>query len=133
MGLFSSRFPQAYLLRLVSTPDERKTFQQGHISTLNFVEGDIVCGVYRVAARTESKVEFEMKPMGIVQGGRLVIGIEANGDELVCSSETVMWKRAGEKRLMPLEMGVARWMHELASWWLLDSGTRYLAALKQTS
>lgn len=133
MRLFSTRFPQAYLLRLISSPEGRASFTASHISSLDFIPGDLVCGMYRVTLRTEHTVEFEMKPVGVVKGGRMVIGIVQNSDELLCSSETIMWKDAGEKGLMPLEMGVARWMHELASWWLLDSGTRFLKAFKKSN
>ncbi|RDL38548.1 uncharacterized protein BP5553_02888 [Venustampulla echinocandica] len=133
LSLFSSRFPQAYLIRMVSTPEEKRTFKHDYIRALDFKEGDLVCGAYRVAVRTKGKVEFEIKTMGIVKGGRMVISIEEKADEWECSSETVMWKRVGEKSPMPLERGILKWSHELASWWLLDSGTRYLMGLKKQS
>lgn len=133
MGFFSSRFPQSYLLRFVVPFEQKKTFSEDHISNLDFKEGDVVCGLYRVTARTKNKVEFEMTPVGIVQGGRMSIGIQRKGDEWICSSETVMWKKAGEKELMPLERRAIRWMHELAAWWLLEAGTRYLIDLKKSN
>jgi hypothetical protein len=132
MRLFSSRFPQAYMLRLISPKEDRISFASKYISNLEFIEGDLVCGMYRVVARTACTVEFEMKPVGIVKGGRMVVGVERNGEEWVCSSKTLMWKDAAEKGLMPLELRAMRWLHELAAWWLLDSGTRFLRGLKKT-
>lgn len=129
MSLFSRRFPQAYILRLISTQENRKTFNPIYISTLDFKEGDVVNGLYRVAARNGGKVEFDMAPIGILKGGRMVIGVERRGEELICSSRVVMWKEAGEKGSMPLERAVPMWLHEIVSWWLLDSGTRYLTEL----
>ncbi|KAL2065690.1 hypothetical protein VTL71DRAFT_3360 [Oculimacula yallundae] len=130
MSLFS-RLPQAYLLKTISDPEERKTFDTSYISTLDFKVGDLVHGIYRVVARSEGRVEFEVKPLGVVKGGRLVIAIEKVGEEVVCSSETVMWKAVGEKGLLPLEKGFARFMHEIASWGLLRSGTKYLMTLEE--
>jgi len=126
-----SRLPQAYLLKTIADPEERKTFEVDYITTLEFKEGDLVHGFYRVIARSEGKVEFALKPLGVVKGSRLVIAIERRADEFVCSSETVMWKDAGEKGLMPLERRLAKWMHEIASWGLLRSGTKYLMSLKE--
>ncbi|KAH6716023.1 hypothetical protein BKA61DRAFT_602364 [Leptodontidium sp. MPI-SDFR-AT-0119] len=125
-----SRLPQAYLLKTMADPEDRKTFEADYISTLDFKEGDLVHGIYRVIARSDGKVEFALKPLGVVKGSRLVVAIERKGDELVCSSETAMWKYAGEKGLMPLERRLMKWMHEIASWGLLRSGTKYLMGLK---
>ncbi|KAG4443284.1 hypothetical protein IFR05_001228 [Cadophora sp. M221] len=125
-----SRLPQAYLLKTIADAEERKTFETDYISTLDFKEGDLVHGIYRVIARSGGEVEFALKPLGVVKGSRLVIAIERKGDEFVCSSETVMWKDAGERGLMPLERGIMKWMHEIAAWGLLRSGTKYLMSLK---
>jgi hypothetical protein len=126
-----ARLPQAYLLKTISDTEKRKTFETDYVTTLDFKEGDLVNGIYRVKARSEGKIEFELMPIGVVKGSRLVIGIERKGDDFVCSSETVMWKDAGEKGLMPLERSVTKWMHEIAAWWLLRSGTKYLMSLKK--
>lgn len=91
-------------------------------------------------SRTHQKVEFEILPLSgmgdVVQGGRLAISIvpgDATGDtkSLMICTETVMWKREGEKGLMPLEMAVGRWMHEVASWWLLDAGGNFLKKMSE--
>jgi hypothetical protein len=127
MTRFSS-FPQAWVLRLIS---DRATFKKTYIEKLEFKDGDVVCGVYRVVLRTEEKVELLMK-QGSVEG-RLVVGIEPEGEDLVFYSETVMWKGKGDKTVMPLERAVPKWLHELASWWLLDLGTNYLIGLRKGS
>ncbi|KAN0111108.1 hypothetical protein V8E51_007495 [Hyaloscypha variabilis] len=127
MTRFSS-FPQAWLLRLIS---DHTTFKKTYIEKLEFKDGDVVCGVYRVVLRTEEKVELLMK-QGSVEG-RLVVGIEPKGEDMVFYSETVMWKGKDDKTVMPLERAVPKWLHELASWRLLDLGTNYLVDLRKSS
>jgi hypothetical protein len=72
-----------------------------------------------------------MKQGGIE--GRLVVGIEPKGEDMIFYSETVMWKGKDDKTVMPLERAVPKWLHELASWWLLDLGTNYLVGLRKSS
>ncbi|KAF3385058.1 hypothetical protein F1880_002395 [Penicillium rolfsii] len=127
-----SRFPQALMIRLISrAPEEQRSFQASHISSLDFNKGDLVCGVYRVIARTENKVEFElnMKHMEFTNG-RLALSFRETESEVVFSSETLMWRRSDEAQAMPLEKPLPRWMHETATWWLLDSGVKYLMELE---
>ncbi|KAH8667343.1 hypothetical protein BGZ60DRAFT_409057 [Tricladium varicosporioides] len=131
MCLFSSRFPQAWILRLMCTREERASFTQGYLQNLKFEEGDLVNGVYRILVRSGGKVELELKTAGAMQGGRLLIEIVESGDNYMFVNETVMWKEAGEKAQMPMERGLAKGLHELASWWLLDAGTRFLIGLKE--
>ncbi|KAJ5558228.1 hypothetical protein N7535_008443 [Penicillium sp. DV-2018c] len=127
-----SRFPQALLLAMASkTPEQKRSFKKEHLDTLDFEVGDLVCGVYRVVTRSKDRVEFEMglEKMEFAQG-RLGISFREEGGNAVFCSETVMWKRAEEGRKMPLERGVVRWLHEIASWWLIDSGVRYVVDLE---
>lgn len=127
-----TRFPQALVIRLISrTPEEQRSFKSSHISSLDFNKGDLVCGVYRVVARTKNKVEFEitMKNMEFVNG-RLAISFRETESEVVFSSETLMWRRSDETQAMPMEKPLLRWMHETASWWLLDSGVKYLMEIE---
>jgi hypothetical protein len=123
-----SSLPQAWALRLIS---DRATFKKDYIEKLEFKDGDVVCGLYQVVLRTEEKVELFMKE-GNVEG-RLVVGIKPKGEDMVFYSETVMWKGKDDKTVMPLERAVAKWLHELASWWLLDLGTNYLVGLRKGS
>lgn len=131
-----SRFPQALMLAMVSeTPEQKGSFKSSHIEALDFREGDLVCGAYQVKLRRKHKVEFEIKTQGMdFAEGRLVISlgeIDQDGENLmVFSSETAMWRRAEEKRRMPLERIGLRWMHETAAWWLLGSGVKYLMDLE---
>ncbi|KAL4894716.1 hypothetical protein BDV59DRAFT_200528 [Aspergillus ambiguus] len=122
-----ARFPQAWILRLVVPPVERKTFSASHLQSLNFDKGDLVCGVYRVEERTPDKVVFKLLFKGPVSG-RLVIRYTEEGDEVVYHSETAMWTRfekedkTSRRASMPLEKPLLRFLHEMAAWWLLESG-----------
>ncbi|KAJ5355901.1 hypothetical protein N7517_010510 [Penicillium concentricum] len=132
-----SRSPQALMLAMASkTSEQKESFGTGHLSELDFEVGDLVCGAYRVVVRSKDRVEFEIKVEAVdfVQG-RLSISFEEDGSHgeermVVFSSETVMWKRKDEVRKMPLERPPVRWMHETVTWWLLDSGVRYLVYLE---
>ncbi|KAJ5312807.1 hypothetical protein PENANT_c007G00150 [Penicillium antarcticum] len=127
-----SRFPQALMLKMaLRTPEEKHSFKRSHISCLDFKEGDLACGIYRVKLRKENRVEFEMqmKTMDFVNG-RLAISCQEKEDSIVFRSETVMWRKADESRIMPLERPAIRWMHETAMMWLIDSGARYLMDLE---
>jgi len=133
MKLFASRLPQGYILRLVVPREARRTFQHEYIKNLKFQKGDVVCGIFRVAVNTSTKVEFEMMPVpgtgNVLKGGRMAVFITPEsgcGENLIISTETITWKKEGEKGLLPLETMVGRWMHELAAWGLLDSGSRFL-------
>lgn len=129
-----SRFPQALMIRLLcGTEEEKQSFKASRISSLDFEKGDLVCGVYRVVGREKNKVEFEIKMKNLeFVDGRLAISFSEmkEDEEVVFSSETMMWRRADEKRSMPLEKSVLRWMHETAAWWLIDSGVKYLMDLE---
>ncbi|KAI2790024.1 hypothetical protein POX_d05527 [Penicillium oxalicum] len=127
-----SRLPQAWMIRLVSTtPEELQSFKASHLGSLNFDKGDLVCGAYRVVDRSENKVEFEIKMKNVdFFHGRLALGYREIGDHIVFSSETFMWRRTEERRPMPLEKPLLQWMHETASWWLLESGVKYLMELE---
>ncbi|KAI2702087.1 hypothetical protein DTO012A7_962 [Penicillium roqueforti] len=124
-----SRFPQALMLAMASKkPEQKQSFKTGYLAALDFEVGDLVCGVYRVVVRRRDRVEFEIKmeTVDFVEG-RLAISYEESSSleeegKVVFCSETVMWRRADEGRRMPLERPVLRWMHETASWWLMDSG-----------
>lgn len=131
-----SRFPQALMLSMMSKGSEqKKSFKKAHITSLDFKEGDLVCGVYQVKVRRRDKVEFEIHMHGVDHvEGRLSISfkeIEQDEEDLVMfCSETSMWRRAEEERRMPLERTALRWMHETAAWWLVDSGVKYLMDLE---
>jgi hypothetical protein len=127
-----TRFPQTLMIRLMSrAPEEQQSFKKAHLSSLDFTQGDLVCGVYRVIARSENKVEFEMtmKNMEFING-RLALSFRETENEVVFSSETLMWRRSDEKQAMPLEKPLLRWMHETAAWWLLDSGVKFLMEME---
>lgn len=150
MSAFARYLPQARIIKMMvrkSNPEAVRTLDPSFIERLDFVVGDIVCGVYKVLNRGDAVVEFGMvqpasttsqeskgKEEGAGQGfdGRLVIGLRHAGTSLEVYSETIMWRDTNRKGVvMPLERKIPRVLHELASWWLLDSGVMYLKGLKK--
>ena len=137
MSLFATRLPQAWFLKLAiihKVPALAPSFDPTHIQTLDFVNGDIVAGIYRVEVRSQTTCEFAMEtPQGVrtpPMDGRLVIRIEDTGQECVFVGETFQWKSVDQRGLvLPLERRAVRWLHEIAAWWLLDSGTGCLVEL----
>ncbi|KNG83563.1 hypothetical protein ANOM_009540 [Aspergillus nomiae NRRL 13137] len=132
-----SRFPQAWILRLNVAPADRITFHASHIRSLQFKEGDLVCGFYRVQERTPNKAVLELLFEGEVSG-RLVIRFWEESDDVVFCTETIMWTRKVnpgqiKRVIVPLENPVLRFLHEIAAWWLIDSGVTYLQDLKETT
>lgn len=128
-----SRFPQAWMLRMVfKSPEAKKTFGASFIQTLDFSPGDIVCGAYHVQVRSPTKVEFGMiSAAGLPPiDGRLVVSIQEQGDHTLFMTETLQWRRREESFQLPLERKSMKWLHELASWWLLEAGTRWLCESK---
>jgi hypothetical protein len=147
MSAFARYLPQARIIKMMvrkTNPEAVQTLDPAFIEKLDFVVGDVVCGVYKVLRREDAVVEFGMaqpqpthnseKKSEEQQGfdGRLVIGMRPVRDSLEVFSETIMWRDTGNKGVvMPLERKIPRVLHELASWWLLDSGVNYLKSLKK--
>lgn len=127
----SMLLPQALMFRSSSsTAEERKSFDSSQIAALDFKEGDLVCGIYRVKKRSKNTVEFEMQMKNMeFLDGRLAISFWEKGNKIVFCSETMMWRLCQEPRPMPLEKPLLRWMHETSTWWLLDSGVNCLMDL----
>lgn len=132
MIAFSTRTPQCYILRLMAkTPEQKASFAAEHISALHFHHGDLFCGFNRVLKRDPLKCEVQLVPaegMGNFSG-RLVISLQRKGDGVVLTTQTLQWTGAKDRTVLPLERGVANFMHECASWWLIVSGLRYLEQL----
>lgn len=124
-----ARFPQAWTIWMITPFAQRNTFKASHIHSLDFKEGDIVCGLYRVAARTANSVEFDFMPPAPAQG-RLVLRFIERDADMVFLSQTAMWRGKDEKMVLPLERPLLKYLHEMTSWWLVDSGVRYLMDLE---
>lgn len=139
MHAFARRAPQSYALRLLArTPEQRRSFSHHHISRLQFAEGDLACGVYRVLARDPTRCEMGMdatttgtpaRGLPPSFGGRLVTALilpgDGEGGEGVLRTETLQWVSLADARAgfaLPLERRAMRWLHELASWGLLVQG-----------
>ena len=127
-----AHFPQAWILRLSTPSRDRCTFSSNYVQSLDFKENELVCGVYRVAARRENQVELAMSRGAVT--GRLVIGYESDEDKgmVVFSTETIMWIPKDKGGSIPLENPVLRFFHEMTAWWLIDSGVRFLLDLEGT-
>ncbi|KAL4814105.1 something about silencing, SAS, complex subunit 4-domain-containing protein [Aspergillus spinulosporus] len=122
MSSFASS-PQARLLKIAaSDPETIRSFDRAHIAALDFDEGDLVCNAYRVKLRAQEKVEFEFL-FGVQ--GRLVVSVEAKGEDVIFHNETLMWREEDAKSRLPLENGFANWVHELTAWWMLESGVSF--------
>lgn len=128
-----AHFPQAWILRLSTPSHDRHTFSSDYVQSSDFKEGDRICGVYRAVVRTENQVELAMARGAVT--GRLVIGYEYDEDKEMVnfSNETVMWTpKDNEGGKIPLENPFVRFLHEMAAWWLMDSGIRFLMDLEGT-
>ena len=149
-----SRMPQAYLLWLTASKEDRASFTKEYLSKLDFREGDLVSGFYRVLSRDGGLCAFSMA-RGLVEG-RLVVSIEDETSKLDVETgvwmalpqieakgemseremtmfkiETFMWVLKDEKTVMPMERSLPRWMHETGAWWMMDSGTKWLCRMKE--
>ncbi|PYH98018.1 hypothetical protein BO71DRAFT_317255 [Aspergillus ellipticus CBS 707.79] len=129
-----AHFPQAYMLWTAASGTTRGTFHASYIRSLDYNKGDIVCGIYRVLERSPNKVEFTMEHKGIE--GRVVIGFWDEDKDMVFASETAMWTKTKkedsdkQQETLPWENPVRCFFQEFSSWWLLDSGVRYLVDLE---
>ncbi|EAW12897.1 uncharacterized protein ACLA_013320 [Aspergillus clavatus NRRL 1] len=124
-----SHFPKAWKLRSTCAPDVRFTFRTSYLWSLNFTEGDLICGIYRVAVRSPDRVEFAVGGAGGCEG-RWVLRYWEEGEDVVFATESVTWRPVEQADPMPLESRMVRFFHETMSWWLLDSGVRYLMDLE---
>ncbi|KAL2802646.1 something about silencing, SAS, complex subunit 4-domain-containing protein [Aspergillus granulosus] len=112
MSSFASS-PQARILKfMASDPETQQSFDANRLRNLDFKEGDLVCNAYQIKLRTEDKAEFELK-FGVQ--GRLVVRAEVRGDDVIFHNETIMWRERESKSKLPLERGLAQWVHELTA------------------
>ena len=129
-----AHYPQAWILWLL-LPEQRHTFSRAYIERLVFVEGDLVCDVYKVveAKPTHVEMSMEMPPRFGSVAGLLVIRLEtmpeSGGVELV--TETLQWATSeeGTMRDLPLCKPLPKLLHEFASASLLVSGAGLLRSL----
>ncbi|KAM0703201.1 hypothetical protein Q7P35_009139 [Cladosporium inversicolor] len=129
-----TRYPQAWIFWLV-LPKHRHTFSRSYIERLDFVEGDLVCGVYRVVKAKPSYVELSMEvpPRFGTVAGLLVIRLQARADSGVdLITETLQWTTEGLIRDLPLSKPLPKLLHEFASASLLVSGADLLRSLQNS-
>jgi hypothetical protein len=128
-----ARYPQAWLLWL-ALPKSRHTFLRAYFEDLEFVEGDPVCGVFRVVKSKPTYIELRLEPpprFGTV-AGLLIIRLETgttpdSGVELI--TETLQWTLEGTIKDLPLSKPLPKLLHEFASANLLISGAAFLESI----
>lgn len=127
-----SRMPQGWLLWIaLKTPDQRRTFTLDHIQSLDFKEGDVVCGNYHVVKRTPLRVEIELQPpkaLGPVSG-LMIISVRPRNDGAALVTETIQWTKKDSGAILPLERWIGGFLHSVASRWLVITGAAYLRSL----
>ena len=127
-------YPQAWIFWLM-LPKHRHTFSRSYIKRLVFVEGDFVCGVYRVVKAQPTYVELSMEvpPRFGAVAGLLVVRLETTQDSgVVLTTETLQWTLNGNVKDLPLSKPLPKFMHEVASASLLVSGAEYLGRLRNS-
>jgi hypothetical protein len=127
-----ARYPQAWIFWLL-LPNHRQTFSQFYIERLDFLEGDLVCGVYRVVKAKPTYVELsmEMPPRFGSVAGLLVIRLETTQDSgVVLATETLQWTLEGTMSDLPLSKPLPKLLHEFASASLLISGPDFLESVR---
>lgn len=125
-----ARSPQAYIFWLMLSK-QRHTFTTSYIDHLDFVEGDMVCGLYRVVKRGSTSVEMAMEAppsLGGI-GGSLVVRLSVSSEGVLLVTETLQWKTDGGRGGLPLEKPLPRFLHEVASAGSLVSGAEVLGGL----
>jgi hypothetical protein len=129
-----TRYPQAWIFWLM-LPKHRQTFSPSYIERLVFVEGDFVCGVYRVVKAKPTYVELSMEvppPFGSV-AGLLVIRLETGttpDSGVFLITETLQWTLNGTTKDLPLSKPLPKLLHEFASASLLISGAKFLESVR---
>ena len=124
-----AKLPQSWMLSMMAkTPEQKNSFKQSHLVAIDYVECDLFCGFYRVIKRDRLKVEINMElpPGAGPLSGRLVVSLNKRGEEAFLRTETLQWVQADAKVALPLERAPIRFMHEIASWWLLVSGAAFI-------
>lgn len=126
-----ARYPQAWIFWLM-LPEHRHTFSDSYIERLDFVVGDLVCGVYRVVKAEPTYVELRMEvpPRFGAVAGLLVIRLDNTQDSgVVLITETLQWTSNGTIKDLPLSKPLPKFLHEIASASLSVSGAEFLSRL----
>jgi hypothetical protein len=127
-----ARYPQAWAFWLV-LPKHRYTFSRSYIERLVFVEGDLVCGVYKVIKAKPTYVELSMEvpPRFGTIAGLLAIRLDNTPEsEVVLTTETLQWTSNGTIEDLPLSKPLSKLLHEFASASLLISGAAFLESVR---
>ncbi|GAB7323695.1 hypothetical protein MBLNU13_g07167t2 [Cladosporium sp. NU13] len=126
-----ARYPQAWIFWLVLSK-HRHTFSDSYIQHLDFFEGDLICGVYRVVKAEPTYVELSMEvpPRYGKVAGLLAVRLETDPDSgVVLITETLQWTSDWAIKDLPLSKPLPKLLHEIASASLLVSGAELLGRL----
>lgn len=138
--------PQAFLIRsLLKEPLNRGSFDADWIESLNFKEGEIVNGVYKVshvssdshtkAERVELLIDIPTSYKGPPVRGLILSATEITSMEteykISFINETWMWRLKEEKPTL-LESRFGGWFHGLLAGWLIIKGLDGLGFQTQT-
>jgi hypothetical protein len=116
-------------------PKHRHTFSPSYIDRLDFVAGDLVCGVYRVVKAKPTYVELSMEvpPRFGSVAGLLVIRLETRitpDSSVFLTTETLQWTLEGTIEDLPLSKPLPKLLHEFASASLLVSGASFMEKVR---
>lgn len=130
-----ARSPQGWSLWFaLTTPEDRGTFSKEYIEKLQFVEGDVVCGAYKVVKRTPLRVEIALQPptsYGKISG-LLITSLRPRNEGATLSTESIQWTRKDSGSTLPLESPLFNFLHSLTARWLIVSGTQYLKSITES-
>lgn len=118
--------PQAVLIRrMISEPEVKATFDRDFIAAVDFNEGEVVAGIWRVSTRTDKRVECVAAPPASYKGERvgivIVAAIQKSVAGTVLVNETWMWRKPNEKQTL-IESPLGGWFHALLAKWLVWKG-----------
>lgn len=128
-----ARSPQGYFIwYLIKSDGVRHTLDRDYIQSLDFKKRDLVCGVYKIANRTDkrAKISFDIPESykGPVINGMLVVGVSKVNEHTVFLSDFYAWRKLDEKP-MPMGTSFGQWMHAIFIRRLIGSGFRHLQSL----
>jgi hypothetical protein len=131
MTTFSRSVNTWGLYYLIRDAKERDTFNPAYLSSLHFVPGDRVCGVYVVTSRERGRVTLILDvPASFVTpvaDSLLVIEVKQEGPWTSFVHHTVMWRKKGFKQAATsLEWAGGRWMHGLLVRRFVESSVQQL-------
>jgi hypothetical protein len=130
MATFSRSPPAWSIWYLIKNVNDRRTFKQAYIRSLQFAHGDRVCGVYVVSSRDTERIILTLDApesyTGPLVDGMLVVEVKEEGSKTTFVNHTVMWREKEKGNAGVLESAVGRWIHGLMVKRLVENGVQHL-------